>query len=206
MSPERKRGPALLGLVVVAALVVLDQWSKTAVFDFLGGGEATFVTDVHGHRRFLVSGEWLSFMTSCNPGAAFGRFDSFPNVLVGGRLIAVCLLGVLLFRADPRQRSVFVAMVLVLSGAIGNVIDNLSTGCGTDAAPYGVRDFINVWFEPLVGWDYHFPSFNVADACISVGAVLWVTSGFFRHDDEGEGADAAALADDPPRDPERVDE
>ena len=37
-----------------------------------------------------------------------------------------------------------------------------------------VRDFIDVYFT---GWDWHFPTFNVADSCISVGAVLLLLSG-----------------------------
>ena len=199
MPTGRNRGAIALGFVVVALLVWLDQWSKTAVFDWLGGGQATLVTDIHGHRRYLVSGEWFSFMTSCNQGAAFGRFDSFPTVLVGGRILAVALLSVLLYRVDTRHRVVLTAMVLVLSGAVGNVVDNLWTGCGTEGAPFGVRDFINVWFQPLFGWDYHFPSFNVADACISVGAVLWVTTGFFHR--EEERGHAAGLDDESDADP-----
>jgi len=83
-------------------------------------------------------------------------------------------------------------MVLVLSGALGNVIDNLGMGCGAEGLPYGVRDFIAVWFEPLVGWDYHFPSFNVADACISVGAVLWISSGLFGPKEPSESEQPSA--------------
>ena len=124
----------------------------------------------------LISGTWLSFITSCNTGAAFGQLDQFPRFLVGGRILAVLVLCVWLLRMDTRQRAVHAAMVLILAGACGNLVDNLWTGCGTEAAPYGVRDFVNVWFEPLVSWDYHFPSFNVADSCISVGAVLWIGS------------------------------
>jgi len=187
---ERSRVWIVGGFVVVLLLVWLDQWSKEAVFTWFREGRPPLVPDVHGHRRYLVSGEWLSFMTSCNSGAAFGRFDSFPRVLVVGRILAVLFLSFLLLRADTRHRAVLVAMVLVLAGAIGNVIDNLSTGCGSEAFPFGVRDFVNVWFEPLLGWDYHFPSFNVADACISVGAVLWVLTGFFHRPEPESEPDA----------------
>lgn len=196
MTVERDKRLVAVCFVVVALLAWLDQWSKSAVFAWLESGEVTLVTDIHGHRRHVLFGEWFSFMTSCNPGAAFGRFDSFPEVLVAGRVLAVGFLSWLLWRADTRHRVVLVAMTLVLAGAIGNVVDNLWTGCGTTELPFGVRDFINVWFEPLFSWDYHFPSFNVADSCISVGAVLWVTTGFSTRaeDEEAPGTDAGAAS------------
>ena len=188
-------------LVAVLALTVLDQWSKGAVFGWLGSHPPQMEVDVHGHRRLPVAGEWLGLMTSCNPGAAFGRFGDYPEVLVVGRTLAVVFLLWFLVRGDLRQRSVLVAVALVLAGATGNLIDTLWTGCAAQgqaegARPYGVRDFIDVWFESLVGWDYHFPSFNVADSCISVGACLWVLSGLLHRghpesDAERPGTDGA---------------
>ena len=185
---SRSRG-ITLGFLAAALLVLADQWSKAEVFAWLGppgagNASANLSHDVHGHARLPLAGTWLSFMLSCNPGAAFGQFDQFPGVLLIGRCIAVIFLSVLVLRADPSRPVVFVAMVLVLAGALGNVIDNLWTGCvpaspsASWLRPRQVRDFIDVWFRPLFGWDYHFPSFNVADSCITVGAVAWVVSGF----------------------------
>ncbi len=185
-----------VGFVLVVLLVLVDQWSKAEVFEWLGppGGprpEAALTRDVHGHARMLIAGQWLSFMTSCNPGAAFGQLERFPGILVVGRCFAVVFLSVLFVRADPSRRTVFLAMLLVFAGALGNVIDNLWTGCeprtlGEEAwiRPREVRDFIDVWFAPLFGWDYHFPSFNVADSCITVGATLWVLSGLLARRNE----------------------
>jgi lipoprotein signal peptidase len=42
-----------------------------------------------------------------------------------------------------------------------------------------VRDFIDVYFAR---WDWHFPTFNVADACISVGAVLLLAASFLARE------------------------
>jgi hypothetical protein len=45
-------------------------------------------------------------------------------------------------------------------------------GRGLAGSPFrGVRDFIDVYFEPLFGIDHHFPAFNLADSCITVGRV-----------------------------------
>ncbi len=184
-SPSLAARPAngrvfAFSLLVVLILVALDLWSKAEVYSWLTGGEIqSLVRDKHGHERHLVFGQWFAFMASCNAGAAFGKFASIPVVLVVGRILACGFLTYLLRKAPSGQRLVRASMVLVLAGALGNVIDNLGAGCGEQGFPYGVRDFIAVWFEPLFGWDYHFPSFNIADACISVGAVLWIISGLF---------------------------
>jgi signal peptidase II len=172
--------------LVVLLLVALDQWSKTAVFAWWDPSHPGVERDQHDHLRVPVAGPWFGIMLSCNPGAAFGRFGEYPSLLVFGRLAAVIFLIVLLARADRRHRVSFWAMTLVLSGAIGNLADNLGTGCPEAGHPFGlVRDFIDVWFlSDAWGWDWHFPTFNVADSCITVGAVAWVLSGFLHGEDE----------------------
>jgi len=176
---------------LVAALVVFDQWSKAEVFARLGEPEP-------GHRPTPLFGtDWLNFWTSCNPGAAFGKFQQFPYVLVIGRALAVLFLSWLLLRSPARPRLPLVAMLLVLAGALGNLIDNLWTGCTvTQLADHptwflGVRDFIDVDFEPLFGWRQHFPAFNVADSCITVGACLWILAGFLQRSEREPAPETA---------------
>jgi len=168
----RAQGSPLARFGAVAALVVLDQWSKVWVFDWLG------VTPEQPSRsRELLDG-WLSFSSSCNPGAAFGQLGKFTSFLVLGRALAVLFLGWLLLRAEPRPRLVPVAMTLVLAGALGNLIDNLWTGCPTpDHSFHGVRDFVDVYFGFV---DWHFWAFNLADSCITVGAGAWILAGFLH--------------------------
>ena len=158
----------------VAGLVGIDLWSKAWVFARLGpplrpSGDTAVVFDVHGHPREELIGEWLAFMTSLNPGMAWG-FNRLPShVLVYGRCAAVLLLVWLLARNPVSRRWMTLALVLVLAGAVGNLHDNLFMGSSSNG-PFGeVRDFIDVYFAH---WDWHFPTFNVADSCISVGAVL----------------------------------
>jgi signal peptidase II len=173
------RGSPLLRFGTVAALVLLDQWSKGAVFDWLNAS-----SEGHAVPRALL-GDWLSFCGSCNGGAAFGQFREFPYVLVIGRALAVGFLAWFLLRAESRPRLVLVAMTLVLSGALGNLLDNLWSGCIVDGHPFlGVRDFIDVYFLPLVGIDSHFPAFNVADSCITVGACAWIVASFLHRPSE----------------------
>jgi signal peptidase II len=125
-------------------------------------------------------------MLSLNPGAAFGQLDSIPYLLVGGRVLAVLVLSWLLLRAPAGRRWVNLALVLVLAGALGNLYDNLVRARDLpldrwypeERFPFGpVRDFIDVYF-PVWGW--HFPTFNVADSCITVGAGILLLNGFLR--------------------------
>lgn len=169
-------------LAWVAGLVALDLWSKAFVFARIGqpwrpieGAPVTY--DLHGHPREELVGQWLAFMTSLNPGMAWG-FDGLPtHVLVYGRGAAVLLLIWLLARNPVRLRLMTFAFALVLAGAVGNLHDNVFTTY--EGRPFGkVRDFIDVYFAH---WDWHFPTFNVADSCISVGAVL-LLAGSWRKD------------------------
>lgn len=168
----------LLRLSFALVIVAADLWSKAAVFAWLEPRrDARALTlDVHGHPRHEIAGDWLAFMLSLNPGAAFGQLESFPYLLVFGRIVAVLFLVYWIATSPPGRRVFNVALVLVLGGALGNLYDNLFLDLPHDGRPFGpVRDFIDVYFGV---WDWHFPTFNVADSCISVGAVLLLLSSF----------------------------
>lgn len=173
---------------VVAVLLALDLWTKSAVFahlerlDFEGALVADDCAFPH-HRLPIVDG-WFTFMLSLNPGAAFGQLDSVPYLLVGGRILASLFLIVLLVRAKPGRPWLVTSFVLVLSGALGNLYDNLLRTRNLDLdrlyvdKPFGpVRDFVDVYFA---NWNYHFPTFNVADSCITVGAILLLLTSLRR--------------------------
>ncbi|MCY2960507.1 MAG: signal peptidase II [Planctomycetota bacterium] len=187
-----------LGIAVV--LVAADLWSKAAAFAWIERLDQAgrLVVDSCGsaHRRQPIVGEWFTFMLSLNPGAAFGQLHSIPYLLVSGRAVAVVFLVWLLVRT-PRGRPWFTsALVLVLGGALGNLYDNLlrprdlvlDRFYPADRFPFGpVRDFIDVYFDV---WRWHFPTFNVADSCITVGAILLLASGFLGSRSKGSGAAA----------------
>lgn len=185
-APAARAGAGTVAARLAAAglLVVLDLWSKARVFEWLAttrGGMRPDACD-YPHMRQPLLGEWLSFMLSRNKGAAFGKLDSVPYLLVGGRIAAVCLLLYWIWRTPRTRRVLGFALTLVLAGALGNLYDNLALDPPPDDAqhPFGyVRDFIDVYF---VGWRWHFPTFNVADSCITVGAVLLFFTGMRREE------------------------
>lgn len=192
--PSLRRNLICLGIVL--GLVVLDLWSKSAAFDFLARAE--LVRDATGHDRYPLLGEWFGFMRNLNYGAAFGQLKGIPHLLVILRAVAVVVLAWLICKTPGSQRVYLVALVLILSGAAGNLYDNLfhRPFDHDPTRPFGpVRDFIDVYF---VGWRWHFPTFNVADSCITVGAVLLLISGLFAREDSPQPPQA--------EEPEETDE
>lgn len=173
-------------------LVALDLWSKARVFAWMGAGPTSVEVDPHGHVRHVLVEPWLALMLSCNPGAAFGQLGSWPRLLVTGRALAIVVLAVVAWRADRRHWPSFAAIVLVLAGAAGNLCDNLFLGCERAGRSLReVRDFLDVWFvNERWGWDWHFPTFNVADSCITVGACLWILSGLLQREPAPDPASA----------------
>lgn len=181
----------------VAVLIALDLWSKAYVFRWLGEISGELVRDDCGHMRYHILGEdvgWLTFMRIENPGAAFGKFANSPHILIGLRVVAVIGLTYMIARAKKGSPWFTAALLLVLAGALGNLYDNLFLEA-TGGHPYGkVRDFIDVYFA---NWEWHFPTFNVADSCITVGAFLLLL-GSLAKDKDAEEEDGAGDASNQP--------
>ena len=182
MSERPKSAQLLMRFGWVALIVAADLWSKAAVFAWMTPLRDRGDLPLHhcgllGHPRFSIAGDWLAFMLSLNPGAAFGKLGDWPYLLVGGRIVAALFLVWLILRATPTKAWVATAFVLILGGALGNLYDNLLLDQPHAGRPFGpVRDFIDVYFGFA---DWHFPTFNVADSCITVGATLLVLNGLF---------------------------
>lgn len=189
-QPTARRRRLLMCFAVAGALVVLDLWSKSAVFEFLD--HAQLERTKEGYDRYPLLGSWLGFMKNLNFGAAFGQGSRFPWLLVPLRGVALIVVSVLIVRAPRAQRAYLSALVLILAGAAGNLYDNLFNGelFVDPDRPFGpVRDFIDVYFGI---WDWHFPTFNVADSCISCGAVLLVLSSAGGTPKEGQAPEGVA--------------
>jgi signal peptidase II len=146
-----KRWPFLL--LGAGALVLADQLTKLAVWRWLrpvGGLE-------------IIPGLFdLSF--GLNTGVAFGFLRGsksvvHPFLLTGVGLVAVVVLFVFLYRERPQDRLLPWALALVLGGAFGNALDRFRLG--------SVIDFVDVHLGAL-----HWPAFNLADAGVTVGALL----------------------------------
>lgn len=118
------------------------------------------------HTPREVVGEVVRFTLAYNPGAAFG-IDVGPSSRVVFTVLTIVALGVLLsmYRTtSPEQRVQTAALALITGGALGNLYDRLR------GAP-GVVDFIDVGMGGTRFW-----TFNIADAGITIGAILLALS------------------------------
>jgi signal peptidase II len=140
-----------LVLAVAAAVVAVDQVSKSLA-----------VRHLSTHPVHLFGSIYLRLQL--NSGAAFSLFEGFGLWII---VIAIVLVGILLVSTRwVRSRVGSVAVGLVLGGALGNLADRLFRG------NHGaVIDFI---------YTRYWPTFNVADACIVLGAVLLVLTSWRR--------------------------
>lgn len=116
-----------------------------------------------------VYGEWVRFTLVHNPGAAFGlHLGSYSRwIFMVLTAVALVILGRLYAATRPGDVARAFALALVCGGAMGNLIDRVRS-------PRGVVDFIDIGFG-----DSRWPTFNVADLAVSLGAFLlaWVLWG-----------------------------
>lgn len=146
-------------LFVSLGVIVLDQWSKWLI-----------ELRLPHHTAEPLIPDLLNLTHVRNTGVAFGLFAS--QGMTGGSwlltllgLAALAAVGVYFWFAPARDRLLLIALALVVGGAVGNLIDRVSTGA--------VTDFIDVY----VGV-HHWPSFNIADSAISTGIVLMAVDSF----------------------------
>ncbi len=107
-----------------------------------------------------------------NKGAIFGFFSQSGSryvylLLTLASLAALGLVVYYFFKASPDERWLKFSLSLIMAGALGNFIDRISKGY--------VIDFLDVSVKGR-----HWPSFNVADSCISTGAVLLIFIFLFK--------------------------
>lgn len=163
-------------LTIAAMLVVLDQVTKVLVkgFDLFGiAHEGMFL----GESRPLL-GDALRLTFVENPGMAFGIEWGNAKIILTLLTIGIVLLIVRMIMQTPESaRTVRFSLTLLLGGAVGNLIDRMFYGVLYGEGPlfYGkVVDFLQVDIPDvsLFGELYtHWPVFNVADSCVSVGVV-----------------------------------
>ena len=142
-------------LLLSAAVLVVDQWTKSLVETHLSTGPP----------QVIIPG-FLDLIYVRNSGIAFGLFAAGSNTagVMILTLLGVVALGLVLlyfWKTPAANRWVLVSLSLILGGAVGNLLDRALSG--------SVTDFIEVY----VG-SYHWPTFNAADSAISIGIVMMV--------------------------------
>jgi len=137
-----------------------------------------------GPRSMEIFGGLVPLTLAYNRGAAFGiSIGNDPRwFFIPITVVALILLGYLLTKTDPADRFRLLALSLVFSGALGNLIDRVRWN-------KGVVDFIGPIDLGFMDW----PIFNVADMAISCGAVALAISFWIEEAPTGEGLTEPAL-------------
>ena len=145
-------------LWLAGLLIVLDQLSKLGFDSQLKYGERIHVLP------------FFDFTLLYNPGAAFSFLADeagwqrwFFTVLA----VAASVFIIWMMRKNTMQHRMMLALALILGGAIGNVIDRIAYG--------HVVDFLLFYWR-----DWYYPAFNIADICITLGAMLLILDELLR--------------------------
>ena len=152
MSANKARG---VHLAIAFAIVALDRLTKWII-----------ATRISLHDGITVIPNFFRIVHVENPGAAFGLFAESSSewrlaLLIAFSLLALVIVGWMLWKNSHAVGITGTALALILGGALGNLWDRALVGHVTDFLEFHVGS-------------YYWPSFNVADSAIVVGAILLV--------------------------------
>ena len=159
VQSETSNARFIIWIVVAALIVIADQLTKWAIIEW-----------VPLYDKIPVN-SFINITHQKNPGAAWsflanaGGWQRWFFVVLSTGVSAVIVVWLWRIR-NTGQMLLSAGLALVLGGAVGNLIDRILLG--------HVTDFIQVMFG-----SWAFPSFNVADAGISVGAALLIIDALF---------------------------
>lgn len=140
----------ILAVVCGALVIIADQFTKYLI-------AANF--SLHETREFLSG--FIEFTYIHNRGGAWGMLYGYTYILVPVTVVVMAICIFLYVKYSKKNKLMFWAVALVLSGGIGNMIDRVFRSGN-------VVDFLHFEFFPS------FPVFNVADCAVVVGAGLLI--------------------------------
>ncbi|MDR1266980.1 MAG: signal peptidase II [Holosporales bacterium] len=118
-------------------------------------------TLVQNRREVVVLTPYCSLVHVWNKGISFGFLDHVEALWLFCSFVGIAVLFFVVRTHKDCTASCIPLYGLIMGGALGNVVDRLKNGA--------VFDFLDFHWG-----DAHFPAFNLADACISMGAALLV--------------------------------
>ena len=164
MQPQDDIRPGLLRrrvILVALAVLFVDLATKQVMLGW--------VFDPPQRVEILP---FLNFVPVWNPGISFGMLSdggsAMPFLL---SLLAFAVAAWMIWKAPRFRSGERLGAGLIAGGAIGNAVDRIRFG--------KVVDFIDVYVQT-----WHWPAFNIADAGIVVGAVIWIASLFLERETE----------------------
>lgn len=176
-----KKGNLTIYFIVVILLVLLDQVTKILIKNYFGVSHTEDSLSLSRYDYIRVIGEYVQFTYVENEGMAFGiSFGAGKYLLSLFSVFASIALTWLIFKIRFYSSWVIIGFSLILSGAVGNLIDRVFYGVIFGYAPlfWGrVIDFVMVDIPDIdLGFLYytHFPVFNVADSCVTIGVIILI--------------------------------
>lgn len=152
-------------LLIAIGLVLLDQGSKQLVSSQFVLGESRAVT---GFFNLALAHNFGASFSMLGDAGGWQRWF-FSAIAVGASVWIIWLL-----RKHAEQKLFCWALSLILSGALGNLVDRLAYGY--------VIDFLDFHWN-----EYHFATFNIADTAINIGAALLILDGFKNKSEKNNG-------------------
>ena len=145
-------------LAWAVVILIADQITKSLILNHYQLGDSTFITSFFNIVRAHNTGAAFSFLSDAG---------GWQRWLFTGIGVAATIFIVWQLRAHPGQKLFSFALSSILGGAVGNVVDRLMHGY--------VVDFLQFHYA---GW--YFPSFNLADSAITVGAACLILDELLR--------------------------
>jgi signal peptidase II len=144
------------------AIILIDQFTKFLV-----------VTRIPRFYSIPVIKNFFHLTHIRNSGVAFGLFSSQPSgskslLFVFVSMVAVVAILNFFHHTPDDKKAAQYGLILIFSGAIGNMIDRVLHN--------EVIDFLDFFYN-----DFHWPAFNVADSCITVGVAMMIIDLFRGH-------------------------
>ncbi len=136
----------MLWIAVVLILVAIDRVSKYLINLNIKYGD-----------RIPVIDNFFYLTNHDNYGAAWGIFQNGRYIFIG--LTVIVSAAIVVFIARAENKFLKFTLSVILSGALGNLIDRIYKG--------GVTDFLDFFIG-----SYNFPTFNAADICVVTGTIL----------------------------------
>lgn len=166
---------ARLELIILAALFIVDLVSKQIVASAMREGQVISLIPKFLNLRFVYN-ELAAF------GSAFGLENLIGQtairvIFILITFIAVGVFGYFMYRNRGKSKIMRISLAMIIAGALGNLVDRLFIG--------KVRDFVEIVFFgcklPLVGES--FAIFNIADAALVIGVILFLIYFIFMYKD-----------------------
>ncbi len=155
----------VLWLGLAAIVIVADQLTKTLILQWFQYGDVRPVTSFFNLVRVHNTGAAFNFLA----GASGWQRWFFVGLGVAASIFIVWMI-----RGNPKQHLFCFAVSMIMGGALGNVVDRLLHGYVVDFLQFRFG-----WLEPLFHGGY-FPSFNLADSAITLGAVCLILDEILR--------------------------